>query len=92
MHWPDPAQRPRIAEIRDNLIAHIAEAEREGWPGGHTTQDFDQEWVLPRGLALPGETLADALDRILACDCGLDIVEIPRCQHLQAPRERQRTC
>ena len=29
MHWPDPAQRPRITEIRDNLIARIAEAERE---------------------------------------------------------------
>jgi hypothetical protein len=33
MLWPDPAQRPRIAEIRDNLIARISEAEREGWPG-----------------------------------------------------------
>ena len=33
MHWPDPTQRPRIAEIRDNLIARIAEAEREGWLG-----------------------------------------------------------
>jgi hypothetical protein len=33
MHWPDPAQRPRLAEIRDNLIARIAEAEREGWLG-----------------------------------------------------------
>ncbi|MEZ0095256.1 tyrosine-type recombinase/integrase [Streptacidiphilus sp. EB129] len=33
MHWPDPAQRPRIAEIHDNLIARIAEAEREGWRG-----------------------------------------------------------
>src|SRR5262249_40391822 len=33
MHWPDPAQRPRIAEIRGNLIARIAEAEREGWLG-----------------------------------------------------------
>jgi hypothetical protein len=33
MHWPDPAQRPRIAEIRDNLIARIAEAEHEGWLG-----------------------------------------------------------
>jgi hypothetical protein len=32
LHWPDPAQRTRIAEIRDNLIARIAEAEREGWP------------------------------------------------------------
>jgi Phage integrase family len=33
MHWPDPAQRSRIAEIRDNLAARIAEAEREGWLG-----------------------------------------------------------
>jgi len=33
MHWPDPAQRPRIAEIRANLIARIAEAGREGWLG-----------------------------------------------------------
>jgi hypothetical protein len=33
MHWPDPAQRQRIAEIRDNLTARIAEAEHEGWLG-----------------------------------------------------------
>lgn len=33
MLWPDPAQRPRIAEIRDNLITRISEAEREGWLG-----------------------------------------------------------
>jgi integrase len=33
MHWPDPAQRARIAEIRDNLTARMAEAEREGWLG-----------------------------------------------------------
>ena len=33
MHWPSAAQRPRIAEIHDNLIARIAEAEREGWHG-----------------------------------------------------------
>jgi Phage integrase family len=33
MHWPSPDQRRRIAEIRDNLIARIAEAEREGWLG-----------------------------------------------------------
>jgi hypothetical protein len=33
MHWPDPAQRNRIAEIRDNLTARIAEADREGWLG-----------------------------------------------------------
>jgi hypothetical protein len=30
---PDPAQRPRLAEIRDNLIARIAEAQRECWAG-----------------------------------------------------------
>ena len=29
MLWPDPAQRPRLAEIRDNLIARIAEAEHK---------------------------------------------------------------
>jgi hypothetical protein len=33
MLWPDPAQRPRLAEIRDNLTARLAEAEREGWLG-----------------------------------------------------------
>jgi hypothetical protein len=33
MLWPDPTQRPRIADIRDNLIARITEAEREGWLG-----------------------------------------------------------
>ena len=45
---------------------------------GQTTQDFDQEWDLPGGMALPGETLTGALDRILACGYGLDIAEIPR--------------
>jgi hypothetical protein len=30
---PDPAQRPRLADIRDNLITRIAEAHREGWAG-----------------------------------------------------------
>jgi integrase len=30
---PDPAQRPRLEEIRDNLHDRIAEAEREGWLG-----------------------------------------------------------
>jgi hypothetical protein len=33
LHWPDPAQRSRIAEICDNLTARISEAEREGWLG-----------------------------------------------------------
>jgi len=29
----DPAQRGRLEEIRDNLLARITEAEREGWTG-----------------------------------------------------------
>jgi integrase-like protein len=33
LHWPSPDQRPRIAEIRDNLLTRITEAEREGWLG-----------------------------------------------------------
>lgn len=33
MLWPDPAQRDRLGEIRDNLLARIAEADREGWLG-----------------------------------------------------------
>jgi hypothetical protein len=31
--WPDPAQHDRLVEIRDNLKARIAEAERQGWRG-----------------------------------------------------------
>jgi len=30
---PDPAQRPRLVEIRDNLHARIEEARRERWAG-----------------------------------------------------------
>ncbi len=45
---------------------------------GRTTQDFDQEWDLPGGPALPGETLTSALDRTLASGYGLDTAEIPR--------------
>ncbi len=30
---PSPPQRPRITEIRGNLLDRIAEAEREGWHG-----------------------------------------------------------
>ena len=33
MLWPAPAQRDRLVEIRDNLVARIEEAEREGWLG-----------------------------------------------------------
>jgi integrase len=30
---PDPAQRSRLADLRDNLLARIDEAQREGWAG-----------------------------------------------------------
>jgi hypothetical protein len=33
MLWPHPAQQHRLTEIRDNLAARMAEAEREGWLG-----------------------------------------------------------
>ncbi len=33
MLWPDPHQRNRLVDIRDNLIDRIAEAQREGWLG-----------------------------------------------------------
>lgn len=33
MLWPDPGQRSRLVEIRDNTLARIEEAEREGWLG-----------------------------------------------------------
>ena len=44
---------------------------------GHDTGDFDRRWDLPGGAVLPGETLTSALDRILACDYGLDTTEVP---------------
>jgi integrase len=66
LHWPDPAQRPRIAEIRSNLIARIAEAEREGWLGeaeglrislagaeGKLTQIDRRSRTTPVDLGLP---------------------------------------
>jgi len=33
MLWPDPKQRPRLIEIRDNLNARVTEANSEGWAG-----------------------------------------------------------
>ena len=33
MLWPDPDQRSRLVEIRDDLDARVAEADREGWLG-----------------------------------------------------------
>jgi hypothetical protein len=33
MLWPEPSQRHRLIEIRDNLISRITEARQEGWLG-----------------------------------------------------------
>jgi hypothetical protein len=49
MLWPDPAQRPRIAEIRDNLIARISEAEREGWLGARVSKRLPRLGVVYGG-------------------------------------------
>jgi integrase len=54
---PDPAQRPRLAEIRDNLIARIGEAQREGWTG--------EAEGLKVSLAAAGRKLAQ-MDQIAA--------------------------
>jgi len=43
---------------------------------GRDTGDFDREWDLPGGMELAGETLTSALDRILACDYGLDTTQV----------------
>lgn len=43
---------------------------------GRDAGDFSREWDLPGGPVLPGETLTSALDRILACDYGLDTTEV----------------
>lgn len=61
MHWPDPAQRPRILEIRDNLIARIAEAEREGWLGS------------VEGLQI---SLAGAEDKLAQVDRRIGVVSL----------------
>ncbi|MGH9055910.1 MAG: tyrosine-type recombinase/integrase [Acidimicrobiales bacterium] len=64
MLWPDPDQRPRLVEIRDNLVARIAEAEREGWLGE------------VEGL---GVSLAGAEDKLAQMDGGSlrTVVDLP---------------
>jgi hypothetical protein len=54
---PDPAQRPRLAEIRDNLIARISEAQHEHWTG--------EAEGLQVSLAAAGHKLAQ-MDQITA--------------------------
>lgn len=48
---PDPSQRARLAEIRDNLIARIAEAETEAWLGEVEGLQVTQlDWVMSGGV------------------------------------------
>jgi hypothetical protein len=54
---PDPAQRPRLAGIRDNLIARISEAQHEHWTG--------EAEGLQVSLAAAGHKLAQ-MDQITA--------------------------
>jgi len=77
MHWPDPVQRPRIAEIRHNLTARIAEAEREGWLG--------EIEGLKVSLAGADDKLAQ-IDRRLQADAPVSI-GMPVFPNAAAPRK-----
>ena len=57
MHWPDPVQRPRIAEIRDNLTARIAEPAAKA--GSAKSKDFRSASPAPRTNS-PRSTKVDA--------------------------------
>jgi hypothetical protein len=88
---PDPAQRPRLAEIRDNLIARIGEAQREGWAGeaeglqvslavaGHKLVQMDQITARRRAtvihLGMPG--LPPAVSRIVTTPAAGPVGESP---------------
>ena len=63
MLWPDPAQRDRLAEIRDNLTARIAEAEQKGWLG--------EVEGLQVSLAGATEKLAQIASRRTNADLGM---------------------
>jgi hypothetical protein len=61
--------RPRIAEIRDNLIARIAEAESEGWLG--------EVEGLKTSLAAAGDKLAQIDQRSRSQPADLGVPTIP---------------
>ncbi|MDQ1013123.1 hypothetical protein QFZ82_007608 [Streptomyces sp. V4I23] len=83
MLWPDPAQRDRLVEIGDNLLARIAETEREGWLG--------EVEGLQVSLAGAEEKLAQ-LDRRPASrsvvDLGIPTITAPAVPHQHRPDER----
>jgi hypothetical protein len=88
---PDPAQRPRLAEIRGNLTARIAEARREGWAGeaeglqvsltatDHKLTQMDEIAARRRAtvihLGMPGHL--PAVSRIVTTPATLPVGEPP---------------
>jgi hypothetical protein len=72
---PDPAERHRLAEIRDNLLARITEARTRGWLGEveglqisldgarHKLEHLDQIAAQRRGTPLGMPTFADTAGR-----------------------------
>ncbi|WP_371660666.1 hypothetical protein [Streptomyces sp. NBC_00280] len=82
MLWPDPAQRDWLVEIRDNLLARIAEAEREGWLG--------EMEGLQVSLAGAEEELIQ-LDRRpsrVVVDLGVPVITAPSIPRRHRPEER----
>ncbi len=57
VHWPDPAQRHRLTEIRDNLTARIAEAEREAWAGEVEGLKISLAGAASRDSTVPAKAL-----------------------------------
>ncbi|MEV3933856.1 hypothetical protein [Streptomyces sp. NPDC049944] len=82
MLWPDPAQRDRLVEIRDNLLARIAEAEREKWLG-------EMEGLQ---VSLAGaEQKLTQLDRRpphAVVDLGIPVITAPSVPRQHRPEER----
>ncbi|WP_258045005.1 hypothetical protein [Streptomyces sp. SM11] len=84
MSWPDPAQRSRLVEILDNLLARIAEAEREKWLG-----EMEGLWVSLAGA----EEKLTQLDRRpprTVVDLGIPVISAPSALRRHWPEER--TC
>jgi site-specific recombinase XerD len=63
---PDPTQRPRLIEVRDNLLDRIAEAEREGWLG-----EMEGLRVSLSGAEQKLEQLTEATTRSSEIDLGM---------------------
>jgi len=85
MLWPDPAQRDRLLDIRDNLNARITEAQREGWLG--------EVEGLQLSLAGAQDKLAQ-IDRRAATttvDLGLPNLQPSTDRPHQQPAPRQRS-